>query len=100
MREFIVLVFCLTLVGCSTPITMEGSKVRSMDSDSNGCEFRGVVTGKSPEFALTPAQEAEYVMNDARNKVAVLGGSHMKILTNQHGIFTGATINAEAYKCR
>lgn len=75
--------------------------VRSVSSndDLSKCEFLGVITAKSPEFAITPAQEAEYVINDARNKVAGRGGSHMKILTQNHGAFTGATINAEAFRC-
>jgi len=82
-------------------LTPEGSLVRSVSStdDISKCEFRGVITAKSPELALTPAQETEYVMNDARNKVAARGGTHMKILTNQQGLFTGASINAEAYDC-
>lgn len=102
MKKIIPLVvFFVTLNGCSTALTTDGSKVRSVNpnDDLSKCEFRGVITAKSPEFALTPAQETEYVMNDARNKVAALGGTHMKILTNQHGLFTGASINAEAYSC-
>lgn len=75
--------------------------VRSVNQsdDLSQCEFRGVISAKSPEFALTPAQETEYVMNDARNKVAEMGGTHMKILTEQQGLLTGASINAEAYRC-
>jgi len=89
------------LAGCSTALTKEGSMVRSAGStdDLSKCEFRGVITAKSPEFAATPAQETEYVMNDARNKVAAVGGTHMKILTSQQGLFTGASMNAEAYRC-
>ena len=91
----------LAMFGCSTALTTEGSLVRSINpsDDLSECEFKGVITAKSPEFAITPAQETEYAMNDARNKVAALGGSHMKILTNQQGVFTGASINAEAYSC-
>lgn len=94
-------IFIFILAGCTTTLTPQGSMVRSLNSsdDLSKCEFRGVITAKSPEFALTPAQETEYVMNDARNKVAAIGGTYMKILTNQHGLFTGASINAEAYSC-
>jgi len=100
-KLFPFIVFCVALNGCSTALTSDGSKVRSVNpnDDLSKCEFRGVITAKSPEFALTPAQETEYVMNDARNKVAAVGGTHMKILTNQQGLFTGASINAEAYSC-
>jgi len=97
---FIITITILTL-GCTTTLSPEGSMVRTLNfsDDMSKCEFQGVITAKSPEFALTPAQETEYVMNDARNKVAAKGGTHMKILTNQHGLFTGASINAEAYRC-
>lgn len=93
--------FSVVLTGCSTALTAEGTKIRSINhsDDLSKCEFMGTITAKSPEFALTPAQETEYVMNDARNKVAQVGGTHMKILTNQHSLFTGASINAEAYRC-
>lgn len=86
---------------CSTTLTQEGSLVRTLNSndDLSKCEFRGIITAKSPEFAITPTQENEYVMNDARNKVAAKGGTHMKLLTSQYGIFSGANINAEAFKC-
>lgn len=91
----------VAVVGCSTTLTPAGSKIRTVnESDDIGqCEFLGTITAKSPEFALTPSQEAEYVMNDARNKVAAQGGTHMKVVTENHGAFTGATINAEAYDC-
>lgn len=89
------------VVGCTTTLTPTGSKIRTVnESDDIGkCEFLGTITAKSPEFALTPSQEAEYVMNDARNKVAAQGGTHMKVVTENHGAFTGATINAEVYEC-
>ena len=67
--------------------------------DLDNCDFLGTKSAKSPEFAITPGQENEYVMNDARNKVAEVGGTHMKILTSDHGAFTGATMNVEAYRC-
>jgi hypothetical protein len=95
-------VAALYLVGCATTLSTEGSMVRSLgpNEDLSQCDFMGVITAKSPELAITPAQEAEYVMNDARNKVAARGGTHMKVLTENHGLFTGATINAEAYRCK
>ncbi len=103
MKKLSIYCFLLTylLVGCSTTLTSEGSRIRSInDSDDlRACEFRGVISAKSPELTLTPAGETEYVMNDARNKVAETGGTHMKILTNQHGLFTGATMSVEAYRC-
>jgi hypothetical protein len=102
MKLFFISTLILLFGGCTTALTSEGSTIRSLNSgdDLSKCEFRGVITAKSPEFAITPSQETEYVMNDARNKVAAVGGTHMKILTNQHGLFTGASINAEAYNCK
>jgi len=101
IKGSVLLLTILLTAGCTTALTNEGSMIRSANSndDLSKCEFLGVITAKSPEFAITPAQEAEYVMNDARNKVAARGGSHMKILTQNHGVFTGATINAEAFSC-
>lgn len=103
MKSIMALAVCsiTILAGCSTTLSESGSRIRSVSStqDLSDCDFLGVITAKSPEFAITPAQEAEYVMNDARNKVAKKGGTHLKILTQNHGIFTGATINAEAYIC-
>ncbi|WP_347332883.1 DUF4156 domain-containing protein [Marinimicrobium locisalis] len=91
----------VVVVGCSTTLTPAGAKIRTVNESDNiaKCEFLGTITAKSPEFAPTPSQEAEYVMNDARNKVAAQGGTHMKVVTENHGAFTGATINAEAYEC-
>lgn len=102
MKLFFISVYILLLTGCSTVLTSQGSMVRTLNSsdDLSKCEFRGIITAKSPELAITPSQETEYVMNDARNKVAELGGTHMKILTNQQGLFTGASMNAEAYNCK
>jgi|GEM_PF-3260068 len=101
MKALTLSISIFILSGCSTALTTDGARVRSINpnDDLSNCQFRGVITAKSPELALTPAQETEYVMNDARNKVAALGGTHMKILTNQQGLFTGASINAEAYSC-
>lgn len=100
-KVLIALALAFVLAGCSTALTKEGSTIRTVNAsdDLSDCEFRGVITAKSPELALTPAQETEYAMNDARNKVAERGGTHMKILTNQQGLFTGASMNAEAYRC-
>lgn len=101
IRSMMATVLIVIMVGCSTALTREGATVRTVNDtdDLSNCEFRGVITAKSPELALTPAQETEYAMNDARNKVAERGGTHMKILTNQQGLFTGASMNAEAYRC-
>ena len=97
----LIILLALIFTACSTTLSPAGSSVRTIGTseDISECDFLGTITAKSPEFAITPAQEAEYVMNDARNKVAAQGGTHMKILTQNHGAFTGATINAEVYKC-
>lgn len=105
MKNFIELFFCLVILlnlfGCTTALTPAGSAIRTVNESDNigSCQFLGTITAKSPEFAITPSQEAEYVMNDARNKVAAQGGTHMKIVTQNHGAFTGATANAEVYNC-
>lgn len=104
MKKILIAVISIVvagLFGCSTALTPAGSKIRTISESDNipNCEFLGAVTAKSPEFAITPSEEAEYVMNDARNKVAAQDGTHMKIVTQNHGAFTGATINAEVYKC-
>lgn len=95
------LVASVLVTGCSTTLSRAGSQIRTLNANDKveACTFLGVVTATSPPFAITPGQEAEYAMNDARNKVAQLGGTHMKMLTNDQGVFTGATINAEAYRC-
>ncbi|MBB04092.1 MAG: hypothetical protein CML03_00970 [Pseudooceanicola sp.] len=102
MNKYIALVLAGALVsGCSTTLNGEGANVRTAHDgeDLSNCEFRGMVTAKSPEFAITPGQEAEYAMNDARNKVGERGGNIMKMVTSDQGTFTGVTINAEAYRC-
>ena len=95
------LVLAAALASCATKLTPGGAQIRSINESDRieSCNFLGAVTAKSPEFALTPAQEAEYVLNDARNKVAAQGGTHMKVITENHGLFTGATMNVEAYRC-
>lgn len=105
MNKPIAVILALTFVllsSCATKLTREGASVRTLNPGDNysECTFLSVITAKSPELAITPSQEAEYVMNDARNKVAQLGGTHMKIVTQNHGAFTGATINAEAFRCQ
>lgn len=102
VSNLVVIIYAtMILSSCATSLSSSGSQVRTISSGDNveACDFLGVVTAKSPAFALTPGQEAEYVMNDARNKVAERGGTHMRMLNDNHGIFTGATINAEAYRC-
>jgi hypothetical protein len=101
LKKFFTSLVILSIAGCSTTLTPAGSKIRTVNEsdDIGNCKFLGTITAKSPEFALTPSQEAEYVMNDARNKVAAQGGTHMKVVTQNHGAFTGATINAEVYEC-
>lgn len=97
----IIAISIIAISGCSTTLNGEGALVRAAhdNEDLSKCEFRGSVTAKSPEFALTPGQEAEYALNDLRNKVGARGGNVMKLLTNHQGLFTGVTMSADSYRC-
>lgn len=87
--------------GCATPLTAQGAAVRIVNNAESrpDCQFLGMVTGKSAPFAVTPAAEAEYALNDVRNQVVNLGGNAMRMISNQQGLFTGAVSSAEAYRC-
>lgn len=99
MKNIILLASLVTiLVGCSINITKEGNKVRLVsEQERNNCSFVGVVTGSMAMGAST-GHDAESAINEARNRVARLGGNGLRLLnTDSDAIAT--TVTGEALRC-
>ena len=86
------------LAGCSINITKEGNKVRLVsEKERDSCSFIGVVTG-SMSMGANTGHDSESAMNEARNKVAAIGGNGMRILGSDSDVFA-STVTAEALHC-
>ena len=96
------MLFALTTIGgCSTAPSTEASRIVTADEKGiEGCQFMGNVEGSSSygglamqEVGLTRAK------NEALDKVADLGGTHIVWQNNAKG-FWGASASGKAYKCK
>lgn len=85
-------------------LSLRGSTVQMADGAPAGCANLGVVIGKGGGgFGEMVANEVlvEHAMNDARNKAAELGASHVALSPPQLGgsPVTSATVTGFAYRC-
>jgi hypothetical protein len=106
MRRLLLIVVCLASACTYAELSRAGSGVRLADGAPAGCDNLGHVVGKGGGgFGEWTANESliEYAMNDARNKAAALGATHVALSPpqlggNQHGI-SAATVTGFAYRC-
>jgi hypothetical protein len=100
----------MTTMGCSTAaLSSTGSKVVvAQPDDVKSCKSLGQVIGQGGgTFGgayISNADLMQYAMNDARNKAADLGASHLVAGQPQLGGGAGttstATVMGTAYKCQ
>ena len=106
MRRFLI---CFLLCGCSTAaLSPSGSNVVPLASaPAATCHNLGTVIGQGGgTFGgafIRNDSLMQYAMNDARNKAAALGATHVQMATPQlgagDGTTTTATVMAVAYRC-
>ena len=88
----------ITLAGCATELTQEGSAIRLVDSQADyNCKFVGTVTG-SNSLGNSTAHDAEGAMNEIRNRAAELGVNAIRVI-NVSTTTEVTTIVGEALRC-
>jgi len=93
MSAALALTVCAT--GCSIKLSTAGKTVVVADKAAvDDCSFLGTVTGKAAWFD----KGAEPSENDARNKAADKGATHLRVI-RQEGKGKNARTEAEAFKC-
>ncbi|MDH1264263.1 MULTISPECIES: DUF4156 domain-containing protein [unclassified Pseudomonas] len=101
----LLLVGALLLQGCAgTALSTEGQGVRIISADeAKKCKFVDTVSSNNQHTLV--GEPEEDARNQARNRVASLGGNalHIKSTNNQiapSGVGSIFTLNGEAYSCR
>jgi hypothetical protein len=89
----------IILISCVTTLSSGGARIRTVTDDQKECccEFITIVTA-SEEFGLNQGMDAESAMNKVRNKIALLGGNAMSIISINSTEW-GTIVTAEALKC-
>ena len=96
MTRILLLLPLLTVVGCVTQLTPEGSSVR-IASDGDECEFIGTVSAAN-SMGMSTSDEAEGALNALRNKAAAMGANAVRII-NVDSDMEATTALAEALNC-
>ncbi|QDE90917.1 hypothetical protein BHS06_19170 [Myxococcus xanthus] len=97
------------LSGCATSaLNAAGSRVVAAPNiNTDGCKYLGTVVGQGGgAFGgayISNDQLMQYAMNDAQNKAAALGATHLQTSAPQlggaSGTTTTATVSAAAFHC-
>jgi Domain of unknown function (DUF4156) len=104
MRKSFVILALLCVAGCgSSPSTpsAEARKVNEGDPAvlNRDCKLLGTVNGRSM-FGGADEARVQNAMNDAREKAAALGATHVVFLaTDTKGILNRGNASARAYRC-
>jgi hypothetical protein len=111
MRNVVCIVAVALLGGCTyAQLNARGQQVELVDSAPRGCQNLGPVVGKGGGGGgsfVRNEELIEYAMNDARNKAAERGATHLTysapglgVSGGQHGSsVTSATLTGIAYRC-
>lgn len=92
--------------GCASALTAAGKAVdTNPQQDVSRCKHLGTVTGSNSNMYGSASSQVRNATNDARNKAAKLGATHLMpgvagMGSNQYGKSTSATIVGNAYDCR
>jgi hypothetical protein len=98
----------IAILGCRTAqLTAGGSNVKTILSDPSDCQNLGPVVGRGGgQFGgawISNDDLIEYAMNDALNKAAERGATHLAASSPQLGSAKGGTTTATvlgiAYRC-
>jgi len=92
------LLLALVLTGCFNTRSNEALRVKTVEIGVD-CSSLGLITGRSPAFALSPSDERTGAMNSAYNKVADFGGNAIVILNVDRMNFGGGVVQGEAFNC-
>jgi len=89
------------LAGCAS--TSSTSTVKVQDGDpavvNRDCKLLGTVSGRSI-FGGSDTARMEGAMQDARNKAAAMGATHVVFITvDNAGMFNTGQTTARAYRC-
>jgi len=103
MIKYRLILLAILMSACSTAITAKGNFIRPVNSaekEKYSCSFLGMVTA-SHGMGWSNGDNQESALNEARNKVADLGGNAMTILSSDGGtaFVPAVTFNVEALKC-
>ncbi|WP_162929514.1 DUF4156 domain-containing protein [Halobacteriovorax sp. BALOs_7] len=102
------IIFFVTIImlfaSCSTQLTKSGKNVRLVTENQKEkyCKTLDIVTA-SNELGWDAAHHSQNAMNEARNRVAELGGNGMKIISSNnsqgYGGSSQAIVQVEALAC-
>ncbi|AYF43713.1 hypothetical protein BALOs_0703 [Halobacteriovorax sp. BALOs_7] len=94
----------MLFASCSTQLTKSGKNVRLVTENQKEkyCKTLDIVTA-SNELGWDAAHHSQNAMNEARNRVAELGGNGMKIISSNnsqgYGGSSQAIVQVEALAC-
>jgi hypothetical protein len=89
------------LAGCASTASKSNVKVEDGDPAivNRDCKLLGTVSGRSV-FGGSEAGRIEGAVQDARNKAAALGATHIVVLTvDNSGMLNTGLATARAYRC-
>jgi hypothetical protein len=102
MRKSVVALAVLCLIGCSSsPPSALARKVSEGDPAvlNRDCKLLGTVSGRSL-FGGADEARVQNAMNDAREKAAAMGATHVIFLeADTKGILSRGNASARAYRC-
>ena len=102
MRQVIAMVIAVALLAACAS-TSSTSTVKVQDGDpavvNRDCKLLGTVSGRSV-FGGSDTARMEGAMQEARNKAAAMGATHVVFLTvDNSGMFNTGQTTARAYRC-
>jgi hypothetical protein len=103
-RAYALVLLTLALGGCgSSPATPSATARSIRDGDpatvNRDCKLLGTVNGRSL-FGVADDTKTQNAMNDAREKAAALGATHVVFLvTDTSGMLNTGHASARAYRC-
>lgn len=94
----IVLGLSIIIAGCATELTKEGAAVSLLTSGDQAarCQSLGVIAENKRSGVEKMASATKIVLN----KAAVMGADSVFIVSSNADLLDGATVVANAYKCR
>ena len=104
MRPFLIAFAALAVVACSSTGSAPSAAARSVTEGepsilNRDCKLLGTVSGRSL-FGGADEARVQNAMNDAREKAAAMGATHIVFLaTDTKGILNRGNAQARAYRC-
>src|SRR5215218_8096136 len=104
MRSLLVAFTAVSLAACASSGSTPSAAARSVSDGepavlNRDCKLLGTVSGRSL-FGGADEARVQNAMNDAREKAAALGATHLVFLaTDTKGILNRGNASARAYRC-